>query len=339
MSSPFPASIQPVEVGRPSFLNLPRCLELEALAADVAVIGIPFTQPASLSASRSPCSGAPAALRAESERYADTLDGVDFDLGGELLDGRSVSLVDCGDVAMQPGQYAANARRAEAVVAYLDQRRGLPLVLGGDQAATIPVVRALGGHGRLGVIQFSAELHWRDVEGPAGESECCAMRRVAELPWVVGSLHVGLRGGGGASSRDVADALASNARLVRAEELRHGVDGALALLPDADAYYLSLNLGALDPSLAPAVESPAFGGLDYQTVLALLRGFAARGPIVGIDVVGLVPDRDSARLTAQLGARLSLVTLGLLAHAGQLGRQTSEPIALTAETRQGGRRA
>jgi hypothetical protein len=86
------------------------------------------------------------------------------------------------------------------------------------------------------------------------------------------------------------------------------------------------------------VERPAFGGLNYQTLLSMLRGLAARGRLAGVDVVGLVPERDSAGLTAQLGARLAVVTLGVLAHAGRLGQAVRQPVPLSVAARPSPRR-
>ena len=53
----------PVPLGRPSFLDVPRCDDLDTLEADIAIIAYPFTVPYSLEWSRQPSSLAPAAIR------------------------------------------------------------------------------------------------------------------------------------------------------------------------------------------------------------------------------------------------------------------------------------
>ena len=65
--------IDPVPVGRPSFLAADRCSDLSALAADLAVIGVPSTTPHDLEHSRSACSPGPAALREQSLRFTGSL--------------------------------------------------------------------------------------------------------------------------------------------------------------------------------------------------------------------------------------------------------------------------
>ena len=44
----------PIPLGRPSFLDALRCVELDRLEADVTVLGVPFTTPHDLASSRAP---------------------------------------------------------------------------------------------------------------------------------------------------------------------------------------------------------------------------------------------------------------------------------------------
>jgi agmatinase len=90
--------------------------------------------------------------------------------------------------------------------------------------------------------------------------------------------QIGLRGSGTAKSRDVRDALAFGSVLIRAEELHEaGVPAILRRLPAAARYHVSLDVAALDPGIAPGVETPAFGGLTYFEATNLLKGIVAWG--------------------------------------------------------------
>ena len=108
--------VMPVPVGRPSFINVPRCDSLDALQADVAIIAYPYTVPYTLEWSRQPSSWAPGAIREASLRYQSLLTHHDMDFGSELFAGRKVQIVDCGDVFETPGQYEANSRMATSVL-------------------------------------------------------------------------------------------------------------------------------------------------------------------------------------------------------------------------------
>jgi agmatinase len=314
------ARTSPVPSGRPSFLGAPRSAVLELLDADVVAIGIPYTTPCDLASSRAPSSGAPETVREQSQRFAGRTTHYDFDLGGDLFAGRRIRIVDGGDVWAVPGQYEENARNATAVLEGVLDRATLPIVLGGDHAASIPGVRAHAGRGPLCVVHFGASLDWQDRVNGVRDGAPSAMRRVAELPCVTAMLQVGIRGSGSARPRDVDDARAFGSVLVRAEELHEaGVPAILHRLPPAPRYYVSLDVGALDPAIAPGVETPAFGGLGYFEATNLLKGISARAPVVGIDLVGISPARDLHDTTSLLGARLLLNLVGALAHAGRIG--------------------
>jgi agmatinase len=309
----------PVPTGRPSFLAAPRCAEVDLLDADVAVVGVPYTTPCDLAASRGPSSEAPRTVRAQSEGLAGRVTHYDFDLGGDLFAGRRVRVADCGDVRAVAGRYEENARNATAVLRAVLERSRVVVVLGGDHGATIPAVRAFGQDGPVCVVHLGAELDWRDEVGGVRDGAPSAMRRVAELPSVTAMMQVGLRGSGMARRGDVEDARASGSVLVRAEEVHElGVPAVLCQLPAAARYFVSLDAAALDPAIAPGVETPAFGGLTYFEASNLLRGIAAVGPVAGVSLVGIAPARDHHDRTSLLGARLVLNLVGALAHAGRL---------------------
>ena len=313
--------IVPVPVGRPSFLNVPRCDSLDARQADVAIIASPFTVPYTLEWSRQPSSWAPGAIREASLRYPNFLAHHDMDFGGELFAGRKVQIVDCGDVFEVAGQYDANIRMGTAVLKEILARGAIPVVLGGDHATTVPMMRAYEGRGPICVVHIDAHLDFRDEVNGIHDGLSSPMRRASELPWVTSMIQIGLRGVGSARQREVDDAAAFGSIRVRAEELHDvGVAAILRRVPDAAAYYISLDTDALDPAIAPGINALEFGGITYFEISNLLRGIAAKGRIVGFDVVEIAPGKDHQNMTGLLASRLILNLLGAMAHAGQIGR-------------------
>jgi agmatinase len=292
---------------------------VDLLDADVAVVGVPYTTPSDLAASRGPSSEAPRTVRAQSEGLAGRVTHYDFDLGGDLFAGRRVRVVDCGDAHAVAGRYEENARNATAVIMAAFERSRVVIVLGGDHGATVPAVRACGQDGPVCVVHLGADLDWRDEVSGVRDGAPSAMRRVAELPAVTAMMQVGLRGSGLARRGDVEDARAFGSVLVRAEEVHElGVPALLRKLPAAPRYYVSLDAAALDPAIAPGVETPAFGGLTYFEASNLLKGIAALGPVAGVSLVGIAPAKDMHDRTSLLGTRLVLNLVGALAHAGRL---------------------
>ncbi|MGH2549354.1 MAG: agmatinase [Thermomicrobiales bacterium] len=314
------ARVIPVPVGEPAFLGGERCDDLEALAADIAIIGVPFGVPYDMAGSTSPSSASPQAIRAQSLGLGRFLTHYDFDFGGDLLAGRAVRIVDCGDVAMQPGQYEANSAATTAVIRRILERGAVPVVLGGDHSIPIPVMRAYEGTGDLCVVQIDAHLDWRDEINGVHQGLSSPMRRASELPFVRGMAQLGIRGVGSGRQREIDDARAFGSVIIGAAELhRDGVAAAMAKIPAADRYYLTLDLDGLDPSIAPGVNALSHGGLSYFQAFDLLRGVAAKGSIVGFDVVEMAPALDVRNLTSLLAVRLIMNVIGSMAHSGQIG--------------------
>jgi agmatinase len=316
-----PALTIPVPDGQPTFVGFPRCDDLEALDADVAIIGVPYGVPYDMEGSTSPSSAAPRAIREQSLRWNRYLTHYDCDFGGELFAGRTVRIVDCGNVAMVPGRYDDNNAATTAAIRTVLDRGAVPIVLGGDHAIPIPVMRAYEQAGPICIVQIDAHLDWRDEIGGVSLGLSSPMRRASELPYVEGMAQIGIRGVGSARRQEFDATRAYGSVLIGAAELhRDGIDAALSKIPPADRYYITFDADGLDPSIAPGVGYPSFGGLTYYQAFDLLRGVAAKGPIVGFDFVEVVPALDVRNLTSMLAARLTLNLLGAMAHSGQIGK-------------------
>jgi agmatinase len=312
--------IVPVPLGKATFLDAPRCEDLDTLAADVAIIGVPYGYPYDMEGSQSASSTAPAAVRAQSVRWAPYLTHYDYDFGADIFAGREVRIVDCGDVRMTPGAYAENSAATTAVIKAILDRGAVPFVLGGDHAVPIPVFRAYEGRDPIVIVQLDQHIDWRQERNGVTEGLSSTMRRASEMPWVKGMAQIGLRAVGSARQGEVDDALAYGSVQVRAEDLHNdGVDAVLEQIPASDRYYITFDADGLDVPIAPGVLTPGFGGITYYEASNLLRGVARKGKIVGYDIVEIVPALDVANVTSHVCARLTLNLIGEMAHTGQIG--------------------
>lgn len=311
----------PLKDGAPSFLGAPRCSDLAALDADVAVLGVPHGVPYDMANMQAPSAAATRTVREQSVRYAGEIwTSWDFTFGGTLFNGVPLRIADCGDVRMLPGDHAGNSARTTAAVNAILDRGAFPLILGGDHSIPIPVMRAFEGRGNLCVVQFDAHIDWREDRFGVREGLSSIMRRGSELECVTAMTQIGMRGIGSAREEEVRAAQAWGSVLIPASDLhRDGPEAVLARIPDAGRYYLTLDMDGMDPAIAPGVNDPAFGGITYDQATALMRGLAAKGRIVGFDLVEIVPAADVQHLTSYLGARLALNLLGAMAWAGQFG--------------------
>jgi len=307
--------------GQPAFAGVARCADLDDLAADIAVIGVPYGYPYDMPGAMQPSGTAPRAIRAQSVRLAPRVwqGHYDYDFGSEIFGGRShVRIVDCGDVAMVPGDYAGNAAATTAAVRAILDRGAVPIVLGGDHAIPIPVVRGFEAHGPITVVQLDAHIDWREEVNGVTQGLSSTMRRMSEMPWVTGMAQIGMRGFGSARQQEHDAAVAWGSVLIRAEELHSlGAAAVVERIPAASRYYITFDADGLDPAIAPGVLNPAFGGIDYFEATNLIKGIAAKGTLVGFDFVEVVPYADVQDLTSLLAARLILNAIGAMIRSGQ----------------------
>ena len=305
------------------FAHLPVQTDLAVLEAEVAILGVPYGVPLGLvPGARDDSAAAPAAIRAESRRFGDTRGHHDFDLGGTLLAGQDVRIVDCGDVPGAPDDHRGNGRRTAAAVRAIRERGAVPVVFGGDDSIPIPFFRAYEGRGPLSVVQIDAHIDWRDEVNGVREGYSSTMRRASEMDWIAGIVQVGMRGVGSARPGEVDDALAYGATIIPAREVHdRGVEHVLGRVPDGGDYLITVDCDGLDPAVMPGVISPNPGGLTYHQVTNILHGLARKGRIAGFDLVELVPARDVNGVTALTAGRLALNLIGAMARSGQLGRR------------------
>lgn len=313
--------IEPIPIGQPSFLNAPRCHDLATLDADVAIIGVHSGVPYDIAGATAPAGAALGTIRAQSTRFERFLTHYDYDFGGEIFAGREVRIVDCGNVAMQPGRYQENNATTSAAIRAILARGAVPIVIGGGHEITIPVLQGYDGQPPMYLAQIDAHFDWRDEVNGVRDGLSSPMRRASEMPWISGMAQIGLRGVGSARRREADAARAWGSLIVGAQELhREGADAILARIPATERIYITFDADGLDPTLAPAVGAPAFGGVTYSEALALLRGIAAKGRIVGFDFVVVRPHLDVNHLSSHVAARMILNVLGAMAHTGQIGR-------------------
>ncbi len=313
---PLPLTVPPRQDYK-TFLDLPLALDLDALDAHVAILGLPYGDPYSIDEVTNDQTNAPTAVRRASERISGGLEQWDFDLGGTLLDGRDVKLVDCGDVPGDPHDLTGHYRRAEEAARKIIAAGALPISIGGDHGVPIPVFRAFEGRGPITLVHIDAHLDWRDEVNDAREGYSSPIRRASEMPHFDRIFQIGLRCQGSARAGEVEAALAYGVDITTASDLHDlGMQAVLERIPDGGQYYLTIDADGLDPAVMPAVAGPAPGGVTYQQARKLIHGLVAKGRVVGMDIVEITPKRDLNEISAITAGGLILNLIGAAARAG-----------------------
>jgi guanidinobutyrase len=273
----------------------------------VTVLGAPFDH-----GERLGLHAAPTAIRAASTQILPARIDSDRDPLRELevRDGGDVNLSASGS----PEHLTATTDALAAIIA----RGSIPLLLGGDGSVALAMLRALGrGFGEVAVIHLDAHT---DCNPPGeGINVGSSAFWVADAEGLVAtnaSVHVGLRGPG-LTANSVRICEEVGYRTIGMDEI---VDTGIAAVLDQlrqivgdRPTYLCWDLDVFDPSVAPGVFSPSWGGIGAAEGFRLLRGLAGLR-LVAADVNNLDLTRDIEGRTASLAAQLAFEFLFSVPH-------------------------
>ena len=305
-------TLQPTAAPVRPFLDWPVVTNPAAWDADVALLGIPRSEPYPRDPQPNDQSRAPDAIRSHSSRFCYAPGNWDFDTDTDLASALPPRHLDLGNTVWSGGSYDDYAASVTARLRHLWRQRAQVVILGGDHGVTIPVIDALDALSEpVHVLQIDAHLDWReDVDG-VRRGYSSPLRWASAAPAVTGMTQVGLRAVGSARRGEVDAARTYGSHLVTAERFHlEGREAVLATIPKGRAVYVTIDADGLDPAEMPAVMAPTPGGLRFHQVAPLLRAVARRHQVVGVDLVEVAPSFDVANgMTCVTAGRLILNVL------------------------------
>lgn len=300
-----------------TFLNFPLALDLDQLAADIAILGIPYGLPYRPHEMANDQSRAPDAIRQGPSYVPYTLSSYDWDLGGYLLNGRDIKVVDCGNVTAELGDHQEHYRRAEQAARKIFASGATLITLGGDHGIPIPVMRALERDEKITLVHVDAHIDWRDEVNGVREGYSSPIRRASEMDWFGSIVQIGIRANGSAREEEVNDARAYGADIITAYEMHEiGMPAVLERIPDGGPYYLTIDADGVDPTIMPAVMAQAPGGLNWVQLYQLVHGLVKKGRVLGMDLVEIAPSYDHGHITITHAERLICNFIGACVRAG-----------------------
>ena len=284
-----------------------------AISADVAVLGAPFDAGTQW---RSGARFGPRAIRDASTLFSFGHGGAyDFEDDVTYLPAETTKIVDIGDADIIHTDTTGSHANIEAGVRAILAAGALPVVLGGDHSINIPCINAFEGQDPIHVVQIDAHLDFVDERHGVRYGHGNPMRRAAEKPYVTGLTQLGVRNVSSTAKEGYEDARRMGSDILSVRHLRQmGVPAVLERIPAGARYYLTIDIAAFDPSIAPGTGTPSHGGFLYYEVLEFLDGLAQRGQIVGIDLVEVAPDYDRTGTTAILAAQVLMNLIGRVLH-------------------------
>jgi agmatinase len=313
MSLPFTV---PPRAGHQSFLYSPVVTDLDTLEADIVFLGIPHGSAYEPHAISNDQIKAPDAVRAVTDRICRSLERYDFDVGGPIYDGRDVKAVDVGNVPFDINDRGSHYQRAEEAVRKILAAGAMPIAIGGDHGIPIPILRAFEGRGPITLIQIDAHIDWRDHVNGVYDGLSSPIRRASEMEHIGDIFQIGIRSQGSGRPEEFEAAQAYGVNIIPAFEVHdNGIDSVLAKIPDGGQYYITIDADGLDPSVMPAVEGPAPGGLTFHQVRRLIHGLVGKGRVLGMDIVEITPSADVNNITSITAGRLIVNLIGAAVRA------------------------
>ena len=300
-------------VGSATFAKKPYEPDWSALDADVAILGAPFDMGTQY---RAGARFGPRAVREASTLFSFGHAGAYDHEDDAVYLGPEVSIVDMGDADIVHTDTEQSHANIEAGVRAALAAGALPVAIGGDHSVNIPCIRAFDGEGPIHILQIDAHLDFVDERHGVRHGHGNPMRRAAERDYVTGITSLGIRNVSSTAREGYEAARMMGADILSVRQVRRlGPAGVLDRLPEGARLYVTIDIDAFCPSIAPGTGTPSHGGFLYYEVLEILQGVAASHEVVGIDLVEVAPDYDRAGVTAILAAQVLLNFLGFVFHA------------------------
>ncbi len=293
-----------------SFMGVPRGSANSG--AKAAIIGLPFdcgTHPYRIGARLGPSS-----IREQSLLLRP------YDIGNDLDPLTALGVVDMGDAPVRPGEIEPSFAAIEQAIGGVAENGAVPVSLGGDGAIALPEMRALHRlHPDLVTVHIDAHT---DAYPIPGYNTATAFARAVEegLVHAPCSFQIGMRG-----SVMVPGVLAHARKLgynvvTMDELLSRGIADVFAKMRQKVGdrpVYLSYDMDFFDPSVAPGVCTPTWGGASAREGLAALDACGGLN-LVGVNVNTVSPPHDVGGMSALLAANVTLGSLNLIARNHQV---------------------
>ena len=300
-------------VGICTFGKYPLVEDWNEIAADVAVMGAPFDAGTHWRAG--------ARMGPRGVREAPTLfsfghaGAYDHEDDVTDLDPAKATVVDIGDADIVHTDIIRGHENIEYRVRRILAAGALPVVFGGDHSINIPCINAFEGREPFHVVQIDAHLDFVDERQGVRYGHGNPMRRAAEKPHVTGLTQLGIRNVSSTAKDGYDDTRAMGSDILSVRQARAlGPAAVLRRVPEGARVYLTIDIDAFDPSIAPGTGTPSHGGFLYYEVLELLDGLARRNEVVGIDLVEVAPDYDTTGSTTTLAAQILMNLIGRVPH-------------------------
>src|SRR3989338_3489169 len=203
----------------------------------------------------------------------------DIDLQKNLLEEKKI--VDIGDISPVRGNPERTVDRVAGVIKEILSKKKFHVMLGGEHAISLGAVKALPRD--CVIICLDAHYDLKEVWEGSEITHNTWLRRACEIIGPENVCLVGVRTG----DEFEYDYAKKNKILVNPN-----MDELIKFVKNKKVY-LTIDMYAFDPSIAPGIGTPEPGGLLYRETIVLIKEILDNSKLVGLDVVDTRPLNDN----------------------------------------------
>ena len=235
-------------------------------------------------------------------------------------------VVDVGDVIIETVNVEKNLKTIKNYLEniYKENEKIIPIMIGGDHFCSYPVIKSVGDNfekkGEFGVLIFDAHLDFYQEWDKGVYSHATISHRIFDLDYIDNKnlLIVGTRD---IDIPELEIAESENIEYFSAYQLLEGLDNYIVKIKNffkksnIKYLYVSIDIDALDPSIAPGTGFAIPGGFSYREMWKMLKEISEYFEIIGFDLVEVAPNLDlENKMTCNLAAKLLIELISFISN-------------------------
>ncbi|MEE9378177.1 MAG: agmatinase [Candidatus Lokiarchaeia archaeon] len=233
-------------------------------------------------------------------------------------------VVDVGDVIIEKVNIEKNLTTIKNFIEniYKENERIIPIMIGGDHFCSYPVIKSVGDNFKkkeeFGVLIFDAHLDFYQEWDKGVYSHATISHRIFDFDYIDNKnlLVVGTRD---IDIPELEIAKSENIEYFSAYQLLEGLDNYIVKIKNffkksnIKYLYVSIDIDALDPSIAPGTGFAIPGGFSYRELWKILKEISENFEIIGFDLVEVAPNLDlENKMTCNLAAKLLIELISFI---------------------------
>jgi agmatinase len=224
--------------------------------------------------------------------------------------------VDAGDIKIEPMEVNKNLETISNFIKELfNQNENItPIMIGGDHFCTYPVVKVVAEHitkkEEFGVLIFDSHLDFYQEWDKGIYSHATISHRIFDLN-IINNKNLLIVGARDIDIDELNLSSSENLNFINAHHIIDGLDNYIKMIKEffqksnIKKLYISIDIDALDPSVAPGTGYAIPGGFSYRDMWKILKEITTNFNVVGFDLVEVAPNLDlENKMTSILASKL-----------------------------------